>query len=190
MYNFSLVQIFATRMVSEPLRRLHCKTSRESLLFPIPLYSIYDASFACKIPVRGTSFFPRINHSVIQKHEILHLTNIFCYNNYGMSSIIIMLIVGPRANCCIFLFLGSFLPVLVILISWRLLVLLPVEKIQNKGAVADAEGNPVPNASMLPMSNMAMAMNAAAAGPISPISGAQMPVQSEFSGTGDKSMLY
>ncbi len=29
-------------MVPEPLRRLHCKTSRESLPFPIPLYSIYD----------------------------------------------------------------------------------------------------------------------------------------------------
>ncbi len=28
-------------MVPEPLRRLHCKTSRESLSFPIPLYSIY-----------------------------------------------------------------------------------------------------------------------------------------------------
>ena len=28
-------------MVPEPLRRLHCKTSRESLPFPIPLYSIY-----------------------------------------------------------------------------------------------------------------------------------------------------
>ncbi len=82
---------------------------------------------------------------------------------------------------------------LVILISWRLLVLLPVEKIRNKGAVADAEENPVPNASMLPMSNMAMSMNAAAAGPISPISGVKMPVQREsggFSGTGDKSMLY
>ena len=84
---------------------------------------------------------------------------------------------------------------LVILISWRLLVLLPVEKIRNKGAVADpdAEGNPVPNASMLPMSNMAMSMNAAAAGPTSPISGVQMPVQRQsggFSGTGDKSMLY
>ncbi len=28
-------------MVPEPLRRLHCKTSRELLPFPIPLYSIY-----------------------------------------------------------------------------------------------------------------------------------------------------
>ncbi len=28
-------------MVSEPLRRLYCKTSHESLPFPIPLYSIY-----------------------------------------------------------------------------------------------------------------------------------------------------
>ena len=31
-------------MVPEPLRRLYCKKSRESLPFPIPLYSIYDGT--------------------------------------------------------------------------------------------------------------------------------------------------
>ncbi len=73
--------------------------------------------------------------------------------------------------------------------SWRLLVLLPVDKIKNKGEEIEAEVNPVPNASILPMSNMAMSMNAAAAGPFSP-SSAPAQRESAFSGTGDKNMLY
>lgn len=88
--------------------------------------------------------------------------------------------------------LGSFLIALVILISWRLLVLLPVEKIKTKGTEEEVNGsvNPaVPNASILPMSNMAMSMNAAAAGPFSP-HGAPAPRESAFSGTGDKKMLF
>ncbi len=69
-------------------------------------------------------------------------------------------------------------------------MLLPIEKIKTKEMADDVEVNPPPNASILPMSNMAMSMNAAAAGPFSPASGAPVQRESAFSGTGDKKMLY
>ena len=95
---------------------------------------------------------------------------------------------------------GSFLPVLVLLISWRLVLLLPLKKAHDDETEPEnsemQELGPVPQTSMLPTSNMMLSMQSAAGAPPIPsserkggMSGKKISQTSSFA-EGEGGLLY